>query len=186
MRTIETTLYKYSELPEDVKQTVKNNWYYNDFWDEDRRASGKAAIEIYNRINNTGLNGLRLYKWIVNNILPELTSFRKYYKNDVNSQPGKYYTTSYKRYNHEKYVRFSYIFKQVEPYNLTGYCADYDFLEPLFNFLKNPIGDLSGINVDYIYRQQYESDFEAFFEDANFTEHMEANEYEFTEDGKLF
>ena len=185
MRTIETTLYKYSELSEAGKQYVKDHWDYEDFWGEDRRASGKAAQEIYRRIGRSELDGLRLYKWIVNNILPELTGVRKYYKRVLDGQPGKYYTNYRKKHDHEKCVRFSYIFKQVEPCNLTGYCADYDFLEPLFDFLKNPIGDLSGVDVDYICRQQYESDYEGFFEETNFAEHMEINECEFTEDGKL-
>jgi hypothetical protein len=185
MRTIETTLYKYSELSDAGKQYVKDHWGFDDFWGEDRVASGKAAKEIYRRINRTELGGERLYKWIVNNILPELTGVRKYYKRVLDGQPGKYYTKYRKKRYHEKCIRFSRIFERVDADNLTGYCADYAFLEPLFDFLKNPIGDLSYVDVDYICAQQYERDYEDFFEEANFADHMEANEYEFSADGKL-
>lgn len=186
MKTIETTLYKYSELSEKAKEYVKNHWDYDDFWGGDRRASRKAAQEIYERINRSELDGLRLYKWIVNNILPELTSVRKYYKSGFDGKPGKYYTKYRKQNSYEKCVRFSQIFERVDADNLTGYCADHAFMEPLFDFLKNPIGDLSNVDMDYICTQEYDSDYEGFYEEANFADHMEANEYEFTEDGKMY
>jgi hypothetical protein len=186
MRTIETKLYKYSELSDTAKQAVKDGWEFDDFWGDDRVRSGRAAKEIYQRISSSELDGLRLYKWIVNNILPELTSVRKYYKRVLDGQPGKYYTKYRKQNDHEKCVRFSRIFNRIDADNLTGYCADYAFLEPLFDFLKNPIGDLSSVDVDYICTQEYNSDYEWFYEEANFADHMEANAYEFTEDGKMY
>lgn len=190
MRTIETTLYKYSELSERAKEYVKNHWDYDDFCGYDRRASGKAAQEIYKRIERVvgenDLSGVRLYKWITNNILPELTAVKLYYKNTGKfKNTGSYYSMGRYKNNPKNRERYSRIFTNVDACNLTGYCADYSFLGPLFDFLKNPIGDLSNVDVNEICSQEYESDYEGFYEESNFADHMEAHEYEFTEDGKL-
>ncbi len=180
MRTIKIRLYKYSELGETAKERAKRDWEYDNCFERDRTKSYFAACKIYDRIDQ-GLTGIRLYKYIVNNILPDLTAVKKYCEGGFS-----YYTTSHKTYTLEKHVRFSQIFEEIDPGHLTGYCSDYVFLKPLFDFLKNPVGDLTDVDIAAMHEKERQNDYNAFYEEDIFAEHMEANDYEFTIDGKFY
>lgn len=183
MKTQTVNIYSFEELPADAKQKAINNFEYLDTWDSERRESYEAAKNIHNSIDATELEGVRLYKWVVNNILPGLTATQKYYKTK-DGRVNKYYTTRRAQYSDAKIVRYSRIFSEVSPDNLTGYCSDYAFLEPLFDFLKNTVHK-PRVNLRGILDAEAEQDRESFFEESNFAAMCAANNYEFYINGKL-
>jgi len=183
MKTIEINLYSYNELSDKAKQNAKNNFEYDDFWSHERLESMKAAKELY-RLFDTDeeIKGIRLYKFIQNNILPKLRNRIKY----INGG-GKY--PSAKIREGEK-ARFSKIQFNEDAIHLTGYCTDYNFLEPIFDFLKSPdkhttSADLLNTSLEDIYDRDAQAEYEAFYEDQNFSEHCEANGYTFEENGRM-
>jgi hypothetical protein len=121
------------------------------------------------------LHGLRASKWLYNNFYNQIVK-GKYYSN------GKYIDGKYTYKN-----RYSKILKERDC-TLTGYGVDYDILEPVFKFIDKP---KEGVTIEevisdclwaWVYACQ--RDYEAQFEEANIIDYMEANEYEFTEDGE--
>lgn len=183
MKTIKIKVYEFNELSETVRERVKDSFVYDNPWENEIINSMRRAEDVYDEIKRTDLSGLRLYKWIVNNILPDLTAQKKYYVS--NSTYNSYFSVKGKIYDGEK-ARFSKIFKEVEPTNLTGVCFDYDFLGPLFNFLNNPIGKLDHVNVNKIYETICEDEEISFFKDENFSDFCDANDYYFFENGKMY
>ena len=183
MKTIEIKVYRFDELSETAKETAKESFGYCDFWYSEIMESMRLSGGIYDEINKSDLSGLRLYKWIVNNILPDLTAQKKYYVS--NGTYNSYFSAKKRTYAGEK-TRFSKIIKEVDAVYLTGVCFDYDFLEPLFDFLRNPIGALSHVDVHHICDQIVEKEREYFFMDANFSDHCNANDYYFYESGKMY
>lgn len=127
------------------------------------------------------IKGIRLYKFIQNNILPRLKNHIKYVKGG-----GKY--PSSKIYKDEK-ARFSKIQFNEDAANLTGYCADYSFLEPIFDFLAKPDNttstELARTNLEHIYELEAQNDYESFFDEDNFADHCQANGYTFEENGEM-
>ena len=184
MKTIKINLYSFDELSEDAKQKAKDNFQFDDFWESDRTHSMQKAKELYSMLDGDAgeLSGVRLYKYIVNNILPELRRPIKYTTNGI-----KY--PSDKIYKDEK-ARFSKIQFSEEASNLTGYCDDYEFLDPLLEFLKEPLNSVTGeelanTNLHSIWSKLANEEYESFYEDENFQELCEANEYTFEEDGTM-
>jgi hypothetical protein len=183
MKTIEIKVYRFDELSEKAKEKAKESFGYDNPWENEIAESMRLAGGIYDEINKSDLSGLRLYKWIVNNILPDLTAQKKYYVS--NGSYNSYFSVKRKIYAGEK-ARFSKIIKEIDALHLTGVCFDYDFLEPLFDFLRNPIGDLSHVDVYYICDRIVEKEREYFFMDANFSEHCDINGIMFYENGKMY
>jgi len=188
MKTVCIELYSYNELSEDAKQKVKDNWQFDDFWGSERNNSQTEAQKLYDKFNELEgeIKGTRLYSFIQNHILNELKTPVKYTK----SKEGTFnkYPSS-KIYKDEK-ARFSRIQFDYEPINLTGYCNDYEFLEPIFDFLKNPSEnisstDLGNTDLDRIGQKCYEDDYTNFYEDESFAEHCEANNYTFEDNGNM-
>lgn len=185
MKTIEIKVYEFSELSEKAKEKAKEKesfGYYNP-WENEITESMRLAKGIYDEINRSELAGLRLYKWIVNNILPDLTAQKKYYI--ASGVKHSYFSAKRRTYAGEK-TRFSKIIKDVDALHLTGVCFDCDFLKPMFDFLRNPVGDLSHVDVYYICGQIVEKERESFFMDEYFSEHCDANDCYFYEDGTMY
>jgi hypothetical protein len=134
------------------------------------------------------VEGWRAYKYIINNYWDILykPQFRGTIKND---------TIKHRRITHEKLSNgrmfnayHSGIFKDT-CCNLTGYCLDNEIMQPIYDFLKNP-------NTSTTLKDLYDDCFNAFItgwnddvesqnSDEVIIETIEANEYEFTEDGQL-
>ena len=183
MKTIEIKVYRFDELLEKAKEKAKESFEYDNPWGNEITESMRLASGIYDEINRSDLAGIRLYKWIVNNVLPDLTAQKKYYI--TSGVKHSYFSAKRRTYAGEK-TRFSKIIKDVDAICLTGVCFDYDFLEPLFDFLRNPIGDLFHVDVHYICDQIVEKERESFFMDANFSDLCDANDYYFYEDGTMY
>lgn len=193
MKQITINLYEFCELSESAKEKAKSQFYDDwDGWHDDRLVSLREAGKLYNLFDTEEeVSGVRLYKFIQNRILPELESplkFRKTSHGDI-----EFYFSD-KIYKNEK-ARLSNINSGCEASNLTGYCDDYAFLQPIFDFIKNPKESIANksitshslrdTNLERIWENIVDDERDYFFEDSNFAGHCEANEYFFTEDGKL-
>jgi hypothetical protein len=207
MRTIRIKLYKFNELSESAKQKAINDWRNKNDYDssfEEIEVSVKAVIKLFNL--KTGrtwddirtshiddsileLKGVRLYKYLMNN-----------YYNDL-------FTPKYLGYKNRKITGRQFIFEVRKDYKgndytliysklfknndcpLTGICFDNDILQPVYDFLKRPgktttFEDLMR-DIENAISKCYRNNEEWINSDEYISETIEANEYEFTKDGKL-
>jgi hypothetical protein len=191
MRTQEISIYKFSELPEDTQEKVIEHFREGDqnFWSKENEETLKAFEEFFpvkikdweygvrNYINFTltcdetiePLTGVRLLKYILNNYGTRL--FKPKYLKHVK---GK--------------ARYSRINKDTCCV-LTGYCIDDDTLQPIYDFLKTPSNSvtLQDLMNDCLHAWVFacRRDYEHAYSDEAIKETIDANEYEFTEEGKL-
>lgn len=190
MKKVVIELYDYLELDPKAKEIAQCEVGFINQWADDSYESYQKALELY-RLLNIGedekgepivIKGVRLYKFIQNNIMPRLTA-RKLYHGDFS-----YFATSS---TVEKDERLSRIFYEISPIHLTGYCDDFIYLKPITNFMdKIDINltnlDLLGIDLEYILERQQEEEEEEFYKDKPFSEYCEDNEIKFLKSGKRF
>ena len=173
MRTIETTVYTFSELSDEAKEkALENNactaelFWSNEYLDSIKKACEYFDIELkYYSIDwsnsnlcsfkiseheNSELSGVRLFKYLIN----------RYKANEI-----------------------------LDNCEFTGFCADCDFMDEIKKFLKKPC---KHTNLQELLESCVESvisagckDYEYQLSEEGFAGHCEANGYEFTEEGKL-
>lgn len=204
METVSINVFSFSELSEWAKQTAIENhreYLYENgpAWQKENRETLEAFEAIFpikakdweygdrNYINYrldtmdydeiSGLSGVRLLKYLVNNYWNYLYK-GKFYSTDGRYENGKY---TYKS-RHSKCQ-----FECCCP--LTGHCLDYDILEPIMNFMKKP----DSTTFEQLLYECLQSlvyacsrDWEDEISDERIAESIEANEYRFTEDGQLY
>ena len=132
--------------------------------------------------------GMKVYKYILNNYHHILfkPQFRGTIKND---------TIKHKRIKHTKltnYNVFNAYYSGIFRDNccvLTGYCMDDDILRPIYVFIKKPnqtttLQDLFEACFDS-FISAWNRDVEYQYSEDAIKETIEANEYEFTDDGKM-
>jgi len=191
MKTIEIKLYKFAELSEEAKQTAINNYRYqdnDDFWGPDRLASYKAAEKIYKDLRHIQeeIKGARLVAWIQNNLSHLWTDTNRISKHADGKIKNSYF--QYK-YDNPVKVRLSKVFKtnNLDNCPLTGVCYDFDFLQPIIDFLRNPDKHTTNLDLEIpSYEEIAEKDFDWMDSDEYISETIEANKYEFTEDGEIY
>ena len=201
-----TTIYKFSELSEEGKQAaiekLRNDTQENgDYaWQSEYHESltgfcKSTGITLKNysygpyshnyinwnyelEIDLTKLTGLRLRTWLINNWIPEW-------------EKGKYYSTGGK-WIHNKYCykkRYSNCQKEIScPF--TGFVGDMDIIDPVTKFIKSPDNNIS---LDCIIRECFDSFIKAYCaemesqdSDEYIIDTIEANDYDFTEDGSIY
>lgn len=194
MRTITTKVYKYAELPENAKETARENYLSagpDIAWTSENADSLKAFEKIFPvkvrdweyggrgkniRWEFTGdddhenLSGQRLAAYIWNN-----------YKTDLFK--GKYYSAGAPSWTSR---HSNIILESSCPF--TGYCMDDELTDALLKFMNRPDArtwkELLGECLEN-WLDACEKDYEAQQSAEYVGEHLEANEYEFTKDGKL-
>lgn len=182
METIKLNIYRYSELSDEAKQSAMRYFekHYDDScYAEQARLSAREAQKIYDKFRHIEreIKGARLYKWIVNNILPELET-RKFY-HIMGNRVVSYYSDGRASQYHKG--RFSRIQRETGwTYGLTGVCYDCDFLGPLYDFMNKPTDntdndDLARTDLDYIFRQIMDREYEDFFDDEWLSEYAGMN-----------
>lgn len=214
MRTIRTKVYQFSELSEQAKQKAienyRNSERYNQHYFDEVIESVKAVCELFNLKTGrqwsdirTGhiddnileLKGIRLYKYIVNNYWNSLYK-RKFLGSIGDNKVIKHRMSKTNFYDMSKGASVNssnFIYSNVQFNNcctLTGVCYDNDILQPVYDFLKRPA--LSTTFEDLI--QKIESAISNTFDNTEewlnsyefIRDEIEANEYEFTEDGRRF
>jgi hypothetical protein len=210
-RTIRTKVYKFNELNETAQQKAiegfRSKGMDTDFIYDEAHKTVKEFHDIFGTKegrnswldvstsqiddNILELKGLRLQKYIWNNYKTAL------YK-------GKYFSLwsktekSYKHYKDGYPVLKSRYSKVIldNCCTLTGVCYDYSLLQPIYDFLEryNDKADYySYMDFDTLINDCFaslekdvENEAEAQDSDECITEHIEANEYEFTADGRRF
>ncbi|MFR9611324.1 MAG: hypothetical protein SNI87_06170 [Rikenellaceae bacterium] len=147
---------------EDMFELSVTNWSYDSCaYNYKFSSSVRAEIEE--------MSGLRLATYFINNHWQRLFAPKHYWKG--------------------RKMRASRVFVSTDC-PLTGYCADFAILDPIYKFLKNPTEEIT-------YHDLMNSCLDNFFKmccrDVESTETMEyfideslANEWEYLEDGTLF
>jgi len=208
MRIVETKVYKLHELSDEAKERVIQNYrerggYNDDFWGNERLESYQKSKEIYDQLESIEgeISGARLVAWIENNLshlwrVPKrIGKHKEKYSGVVTKRRqrnGFYFSFSHYEWKYDCIRhRMSHVFEvnEIDGCPLTGVCYDYDFLEPVINFMKNPKESTTNLDLvssvpslDYISQRDWEEQ----NSDEFITDQLEANDYEFTEDGKIF
>jgi hypothetical protein len=176
MRTITTTVYNFSELSEDAKETALQEWTEQEAaqeysWSQEAIESLKAGIEHF---------GCALASYSIdfaNSAYSDIAVDTPW--NEPTEDEIKDMIESAGSYNPET-------LKGLGDCKLTGYCMDENFLDGVRSDFYNGERDLKELMLSG-YNNWHEAatnDYESQFTMEYFSEHAEANEYEFTEDGK--
>ena len=224
MQQVQVNIYKFNELPEDVKEKVLDNWRNNteehdwsDGWvDSLKEFCRVTGIDLkdysigpysyssidwnfsLDEIELTELKGLRLRTWLINNWL-----YRFGEKKYIGSLPGYYdkipfihnmikWTKLTSGPNKDKYYGSKYfnLFTEYNDCPLTGVCSDMDLIQSILDFIKTPKDNISldDIIEDCMnsFITGFNSDMEYQDSDEYIIETIEANEYDFTIDGKIY
>jgi len=196
MRTEIINIYSFEELEEPSKEKARQ-WYrgcnqsdgYS--WDKENSDSLKAFFSFFDchlvrggfilhNDNETGkLEGLRLYKYIMNN-----------HYNDI-YKPKKYWICDGHRnaVGTNSKTRTSRITVDYGNCPLTGYCIDCDLLQPIIDFLKKPIDIPFNDLLTWCYEsweKAVESDHEYQDSSEYIDETITVNEYEFYGNGEKY
>lgn len=193
MKTVRLKVYTINELAPKAKESalnqIRNTRYFP--WGDEYAKTFEAFCEgmlganiKHNRTEQTidlsnftdeqlELSGIRLMKFIWNN-----------YKSDL--YKGKYYS---KWINGEcKSRRSKVIF--AKDCNLTGFCADFDILKPMYEFLEKPINSTTLENLITLCKVSFETalenDIEYHDSDEALIEHCLENDILFTANGQFF
>ena len=208
MRTIQTNIYEFHELSEDSKNVAIENYRRKyggetDHIYNEAHQTVKAFHEVFRTKEgnrswldvNTGqveddvcnMQGLRLHKYILNNFYSQLYLKKKYRltsktRNELLRCP----------IIKSRYSKLSFENCCV----LTGWCYDDSILEPIYQFLEKfqeKAGYYSSMDFNelmgdcfHALKKDLDSEVEAMQQDEYITENIEANNYEFTENGQSF
>lgn len=205
MRTIEIKAYKFSELSEEAKNKAVENfggddceYIFNKAYDSFKAFASIFGVDYWqisflephrNEYNFSfpdyviDLTGWRLATYIRNNF--GFAIFKgKYYGKLVYDVPKSKEHPIGAR--HVK--RYSRVFENRSCV-LTGVCYDDNLLSPIYNFLDNPNNndDIESILNECIELlcKDVQSEYEAMNSFEGISDTIEANEYEFTEDGEM-
>jgi len=210
MKTIEIKIYSFSELSEKAKQRAiedyrnssQNDHYFiyqeahetvkefhNLFKTEEGRNSWLNIRTEHINDDVLNLSGLRLRKYILNNFGNDL--FKPQYKGSLkNKTPHR--RVRIREFKNGKFSAhyYSAVFK-TDCCVLTGVCYDEEILKPIYDFLKEGYkgGDtFEDLLNDCMHslKKSIEAEIEYRNSDECIEEEIEANELEFTEDGKRY
>jgi len=213
MRTIEITAYKFEELSEEAKKKaieeyrsngVDTSYNWNDAYE-----SVKKFHEVFGTSEgrNSWLNfmdggltddvfhmkGLRLRTYILNNFGDQIFT-PKYLKagERTKTEPKHHRMRRVRKTDYDPQGEgnfYSQYYSNIQRYYscpLTGVCYDMDLLDPFVKFIKKPddsdFEDLLN-KAFYGLKKSLESEDEYRNSDEAIQEDIEANEYEFDEDG---
>jgi len=214
MRTIIKNVYTYSELSDEAKQRALESYRANDYqheyaWSDEYRNTMEAFCNLFPvRVNNWQISSYS-YSFIDHDFTgddseKELTGLALakhllYHYEDALYQ-GKYYghlsnkekdgTLIEKSPTHPAGVRHVKRHSKVikEPRSLTGYCADGDIMAPLYKALdgkySGTFDDLLGDCFDS-FKDSWINDMEYQDSDEYIADHLDANNYEFDQDGNI-
>jgi len=210
MRTIEVKLFSFDELSEEAKEKAINKfrdneynttpWFIDDANNTFEKFADLFSIHWQNidycepyrneykiRLDDNvlTLTGQRLATYIWNNYKNDLFK-RKYLKSFDGHKKHK---NIINQMGVNKYCSYYSPIKLDNSCVLTGVCYDESVLKPIYEFLNNPKDnvDFETLLNDCIYSLcgDVADEYEYQFSDEAIIETIQANEYEFTEDGEL-
>lgn len=203
MRTETIDVYKFKELSDDAKQRAIEDWRNRDgyeiFWADEGYETLRAFCDAFGLdyrsscysqqpetdirfggIDDTikQLKGRRLIAYIHNNY-SDILFQRKHY--------GKYEKRANGKWRYDRYSRCQW---EDSSCPFTGFGCDDAMLQPIRNYLKKPDMhmDWEDLIRDCIgeWESYARSDAEDQASDEYISEHLIANEYEFTANGKWY
>lgn len=172
MRTIETKIYKFSELDNTAKQRAKDKYAeHNGYsWAADSLASLKALAEHFSgKLKDYEVDFFACSHSSADFSMPEME------KDEIASRLS------------ELGAFDPVTLRGRGACKLTGYCADEDAIDGFRKAFHDGETDLEKLMDSAFdsWLKAAQSDCEAQYEDDNFSEHCDANEYEFHEDGSM-
>lgn len=214
MKTIKIKLYSFDELSEEAKEVARDNYrtnFQSYHWASENTDTLKAFEKIFPiRVKNYAVDSFNYYvsiKFLGEEDVENLSGVRllsylwNNYKSDLYKGAYKTVNISDKKVNHKR-VRSEYFEKTNRWHNayhsaitldnccpLTGYCMDDEILAPIFTFMSKPdnitFAELMQDCVD-AWGKACQKDYEWQESDEYIDEEIESNNYDFTEDGKLY
>lgn len=210
MRTIRTKVYKFEELSNEAKAVAIENYRNNgnndyDYIWNDAENTVKEFVKLFDisighrswlefNSNMTDevddLSGLRLQKWLYNNLYNKLFK-NAYLRNFDGHKKHKNITNQVANNTKKEYCSYYSSWKVDNSCVLTGVCYDDDILAPIYDFLKLRKFDNTTL-LDLIsecysnLRNSIESEIEYNDSDDNIEEELIENDYEFTINGNRF
>lgn len=196
MRTItrEYNLYPITELSNKAFETAYNKWLYSKEYQysSDNRKTMEEFQTLFDVVVKDWRYDAYTYSYRFHtNVSQEIEELKgiRLLKYIINNQGFKLFApkTFWSSKNYKK--RTSKIFVSTEC-NLTGYCADYEILEPIYSFLKNPDKDTSFLQLmdkclDNFFKY-CKNDVESTESEEYFKEESLDRNYEYLENGTLF
>lgn len=167
MKTIEVNLYKFDELSTSAQEKAIEEireMNYDFFWENYYLESAKKCLELfYCHLSDYTIDwsNINCSHWKIE--CADVKDLQEFFSN-------------YLPYiNDEKYV--------------TGFCADYDFFKPIREYLANPYDiDFDELMNDCVWEciNAGCNDYDHQIFDEGIIEIIESNNYDFTEEGKLY
>lgn len=189
MRTETIKIYKFSELSEKAKERAirehREFMQREDFWGKERLESYREAEKLYEQMHNIEgtISGGRLVAWIQNNLSYIWTNKNYISKHTDGSIKNSYFEHQYGCT--KKKISHVFSTNNIENCPLTGVCYDYDFLQPIIDFMRKPSAKIDNTDLQIPdYEKVYERDMN--FSDQDVIDEIEANEYEYNEDGTIY
>lgn len=198
MKTITINIYSFNELSEEAKKSALQDFCdTGEYFLADENAESLKEFQNFLPVNVKNwqygggkyirysltceeavqnLYGQRLRTYILNNyysILYEQKPYGKYFK----SASGVW-----------KYPKRSNIFYIQTSCPFTGYVMDESLLQPIREFIDKPDNSTFSELIHKClnnWLNECESDYDYFFSLENYSEHCEANDYEFDECGNI-
>jgi hypothetical protein len=208
MRTVRTKIYKFNELSNEAKQKAiekyrDNNIDYQFSFDE-ITGSVKKMAELFNlkfgreytdlrtghiEDNILQLSGTRLYKYLMNNYYDDLFT-PKYIKIVDKVVKYRQFICKVIKGRDKDYTQIYSKNKRTNDCVLTGICYDNDILQPVYDFLKKPSKNTTFEDIvndiESAISKTFRNEEEYINSDEYIIEEIEANDYEFMADGKMF
>jgi len=186
--TINKEIYDFDDVKnnEQLKMKVLDRWrvktvYDNDFHWIDEIHESHAAFKNSLPDCDYELQGLRLRTWIINNYLCSVEKFKTHYACRLNN--GELIMNCV---GDSSIKKRSNILTEIScPF--TGYSYDHDFLNPILNFINSPDNQTWDelTDVDYVLNRLIENERNHQMSDEYILETIEANNYEFDENGEI-
>lgn len=199
MRTITINIYSFDELSEKAKEKAIEKYRDNMvLWDDEIIATIKAiadamecfydyhsydgvsysvSFEYHN--SDDSLSGLRAWAFIENNFVTPNEKSKTYYLH------GGIYCDGRKNWSRKSKINYT-----LDDCPFTGYCADCCFIEAWREWKKNfTIKSTVEDFIDLVAKklsEEWTTDNEYQLSDDGIIETIEANDYEFLEDGKFY
>jgi hypothetical protein len=216
MKTIELTLYKFSELSNEAKENAIN-YYLNNIQEyqyiyDEAENSIKAFNDIFSvnsglhswldyRLNSIDdnileLTGLRLRKYLINNFAYVLYK-PKYIKDTNGHKIGKMFIFKHSiNYKGEKRTSIYSKLNKTNEYTLTGVDYDMELLRPFYEFIDNYKENIKGYEyytfedlISHGYhnlKTAIENEIEYNNSEEAIEGFYEANQFEFKENGQRY
>lgn len=211
MRQQVINVYQFNELSDSAKENAIN-WYRNageyawteewidslyafadaiDITIDDYSVSPYAYSEVhwshavsydFDPDDLDDMKGLRLRTWLINNYLPEFEKPKYIYGMKRNGKMEKVIGINSKHYYSKLQTEISCPF--------TGFVGDHSLIDPILKFINEP-NDYESLddiidNCMSNFIKEWQKDMEYQDSDEYIIENIEANEYEFNDDGSIY